>query len=231
MSHPSPLVQHPDHTELLRQARPHPGIYLGLDRRAVFNERDYPRAPIRSGAQNDVLKRSYRFTDLVVPRRSLKPSAAVRTSEETVALVRRLAALYPDAVIAGSSTAKAAARHGDCASPSPASPICAGRGRSRATDRLSTLPRVRSLICGRRPSSWEWPRRRSTAGSTVARLRYCRSTTPWWSKLGSCGPALASAGVWVCPAPIRPGRRPPSQPKRHSGSEERKRRLLLEFGR
>lgn len=45
--------------------------------------------------------RSGQYTDLAVPRTLRKPRAAMRTSEDTVELVRKLAALYPDAVIAG----------------------------------------------------------------------------------------------------------------------------------
>ena len=82
----APTTTMRDRKELLRTL---------LDEVVLTAPRDSGEAHIR------MVWRSGQFTDLVVPRPSRKPRAAMRTSEETVALLRRLAALYPDAVIAG----------------------------------------------------------------------------------------------------------------------------------
>ena len=57
-----------------------------LDEVVLTAPRDSGEARIR------MVWRSGQFTDLVVPRPPRKPRAAMRTSEETVALLRRLAA-------------------------------------------------------------------------------------------------------------------------------------------
>ena len=82
----APTTTMRDRKELLRTL---------LDEVVLTAPRDSGEARIR------MVWRSGQFTDLVVPRPSRKPRTAMRTSEETVALLRRLAALYPDAVIAG----------------------------------------------------------------------------------------------------------------------------------
>ena len=81
--------------------------------------------------------RSGQFTELAVSRPLRKPRAALRTSEDTVELVRRLAALYPDAVIAGVLN-----RQGR----RPA------RGLRFTQARVANLRRTRKIACYRPPA-------------------------------------------------------------------------------
>ena len=74
------------------------------------------------------------ITEMTVPLR--RPQPKIRTGEDTVALIRRLAVHYPNAVIAGSSTGSTARPPAECRSRPIGWRHCAVPGRFPATSPL-----------------------------------------------------------------------------------------------
>ena len=82
------------------------------------------------------------LTDLDVPLPRSRP-ATVRTNEGTLDLVRRLAALYPDTVIAGILNRQGRTTARGHRSPI-GSPLCAPTGASRVSSPSRRSPKARS---------------------------------------------------------------------------------------
>jgi hypothetical protein len=87
----------------------------------------------RGGALNEI--------EIALPR---SRPAIVRTDEDTIALVRRLAVHYSDGSLPASSIGKGAPRPTAIASPPAASAICAATGAFRAARRPPTRPKASS---------------------------------------------------------------------------------------
>jgi DNA invertase Pin-like site-specific DNA recombinase len=76
-----------------------------------------------------------------------RPQPSIRTDEDTIALLRRLVAYYPDAEIPGSSTGRAAAPPGNCHSPPVGCNHCATTTKSPATSPTTSRRKESCSTC------------------------------------------------------------------------------------
>ena len=165
--------------------------------------RNEPQARIR------LLWRGGLSTELTIERPRNRP-ATVRTDENTIELLRRLAAHTPTRSLPGFSTGRDTGPHTGCGSPSRGFRACAHTGKSRVSSLPKSLRTARSSVSGKPPKSWVSPRPRSTACSTTGSWLVIRSHPELLG--GSASPrSCASAswqtrprGTWRCKSP-RPG--------------------------
>jgi DNA invertase Pin-like site-specific DNA recombinase len=115
------------------------------------------------------------ISELTIPVKR-KPPRRLRTSEDTISLVRRLAVHYPTRRSPGSSTGSTAPLPGDCRSPPVESSRCATTGTSPATKTPATPPPKETCSTWPRPpANLGSPPPRCCAGLTTASSSASRS--------------------------------------------------------